>query len=171
MNFNTRIDVEVKKLSKDPEDEVGIYRKFDGKRSFYAFIRGPDDSPFEHGYFKLFVHLSPEYPFKPPVVKFMTPVYHPNISSKTGAICLDILKDRWTAAMNLDTCLRSIQSLLTDAVPEDPQDYEVAVVYCNDNEKYLKTAREWTEKYATKEYISESEKLVGAASLPWKAHW
>ena len=51
------------------------------------------------------------------------------------------------------------------------QDYEVAVVYCNDNEKYLQTAREWTEKYATKEYISESEKLVGAASLPWKAHW
>lgn len=23
--------------------------------------------------------------------------------------------------MNLDTCLRSIQSLLTDAVPDDPQ--------------------------------------------------
>ena len=45
------------------------------------------------------------------------------------------------------------------------QDYEVAVVYCNDNEKYLQTAREWTEKYATKEYISESEKLVGIDGL------
>ena len=40
------------------------------------------------------------------------------------------------------------------------QDYEVALVYCNDNEKYLKVAREWTEKFATKEYVGYSEKLV-----------
>ena len=72
--------------------------------------------------------------------------------------------------MNLDTCLRSIQSLLTDAVPDDPQvrlnrfdeiqDYVVSVVYCNDYEKYKKVAQEWTEKYASKEYISENEKTV-----------
>ena len=55
---------------------------FEGKKSFYAFIRGPDASPFENGYFKLFMHIPSEYPFQPPVVKFMTPVYHPNISSK-----------------------------------------------------------------------------------------
>lgn len=36
----------------------------------------------------------------------------------------------------------------------------MALVYCNDNEKYLKVAREWTEKFATKEYVDDSEKLV-----------
>ena len=28
-------------------------------------------------------------------VKFLTKIWHPNISSVTGAICLDILKDQW----------------------------------------------------------------------------
>ena len=28
-------------------------------------------------------------------VKFVTKIWHPNISSVTGAICLDILKDQW----------------------------------------------------------------------------
>ena len=28
-------------------------------------------------------------------VKFLTRIWHPNISSVTGAICLDILKDQW----------------------------------------------------------------------------
>ena len=32
------------------------------------------------------------YPFEPPKVKFKTKVWHPNVSSQTGAICLDILK-------------------------------------------------------------------------------
>jgi len=28
-------------------------------------------------------------------VRFLTKIWHPNISSVTGAICLDILKDQW----------------------------------------------------------------------------
>lgn len=34
---------------------------------------------------------------------------------------MDILKDKWTPAMNMETALLSIQALLTAAEPEDPQ--------------------------------------------------
>lgn len=51
---------------------------------------------------------------------------HPNISSQSGAICLDILKDQWSPALTLKTALLSVQALLSAPAPDDPQDAVVA---------------------------------------------
>lgn len=61
--------------------------------------------------YKLSIDFPSDYPFKAPTIKFTTPCYHPNIGTD-GSICLDILKDKWSAGYSVKTILISLQSLL-----------------------------------------------------------
>ncbi|KAF0029691.1 hypothetical protein F2P81_018796 [Scophthalmus maximus] len=94
-------------------------------RYFHVVIAGPQDSPFEGGTFKLELFLPEEYPMAAPKVRFMTKIYHPNVD-KLGRICLDILKDKWSPALQIRTVLLSIQALLSAPNPDDPLANDVA---------------------------------------------
>ncbi len=83
----------------------------------------------------------------PPKVRFMTKIYHPNID-KLGRICLDILKDKWSPALQIRTVLLSIQALLSAPNPDDPLDNQVANHWKMRHDDALKQARQWTEKFA-----------------------
>lgn len=111
-------------------------------------IAGPPDTPYEGGVFHLEIKIPETYPFNPPKVRFLTKIWHPNISSVTGAICLDILKDQWAAAMTIRTVLLSLQALLAAAEPDDPQDAVVAKQYKESPEMFRLTAKHWTWIYA-----------------------
>merc|ERR1719391_748627 len=82
-----------------------------------AVINGPPDSPYEGGSWKIDIEIPKNYPFEPPKMKFLTKVWHPNVSSQTGAICLDILKDEWSPALTIRTALLSLQALLSAPEP------------------------------------------------------
>ena len=111
-------------------------------------IKGPDGSPYDGGVFIVDITIPVQYPFEPPKMRFTTKVWHPNVSSQTGAICLDILKDQWSPALTIKTALLSLQALLSSPEPDDPQDAEVAAMYKGDREAFTQTARFWTESYA-----------------------
>lgn len=81
-------------------------------------------------------------------MKFTTKVWHPNISSDSGAICLDILKNEWSPALTVRTALISLQALLSAPEPDDPQDAVVAKQYKETRDEFAKTAKFWTETYA-----------------------
>lgn len=111
-------------------------------------IVGPTDTPYDGGRFILEIKVPDTYPFNPPKIRFMTKIWHPNVSSVTGAICLDILKDQWAAALTLRTVLLSIQALLSAGEPDDPQDAVVAKQFKENYQLFQMTARHWTNVYA-----------------------
>ena len=75
-------------------------------------------------------------------------MWHPNISSANGAICLDILKNEWSPALTLRTALLSLQALLSCPNPDDPQDAQVAGQYKKNIKDFERTAAYWTATYA-----------------------
>ncbi|RXW15412.1 hypothetical protein EST38_g10441 [Candolleomyces aberdarensis] len=111
-------------------------------------IAGPEGTPYEGGQFEVDIVIPDSYPFQPVKMKFITKVYHPNVSSASGAICLDILKDAWSPVLTLKSTLISLQSLLCSPEPNDPQDAEVAKHYMTSRPSFEETARYWTRIYA-----------------------
>ena len=144
-----RIEAEMKEIIKDPPgscsagpvDKEDIYK-------WEATIMGPEGTPYRGGIFKLSIDFPTNYPFKPPKIRFVTRIYHPNINS-SGGICLDILKDQWSPALTIDKVLLSICSLLTNPNPDDPLVIDIADQYKNNRVAYDMTARDWTQYYAT----------------------
>lgn len=104
-------------------------------------IRGPDNSPYEKNIFDIVININENYPIKPPSVKFISPIYHPNIY-KDGKICIDILQPHeWTPVLNIKSVIISIISLLCDPNPHSPANREAADLYKNDIEAYNKKVK------------------------------
>ncbi|KAM0060129.1 putative ubiquitin-conjugating enzyme E2, UBA-like superfamily, Ubiquitin-associated [Helianthus debilis subsp. tardiflorus] len=144
-----RVQKELQECNKDINlSGISVNPKFDNLINLIGSIPGPVATPYEGGTFKIDIDLPDSYPFEPPRMKFATKVWHPNISSQSGAICLDILKDQWSPALTLKTALLSIQALLSAPEPDDPQDAVVAQQYLKDYQTFASTARYWTESFA-----------------------
>ena len=109
---------------------------------------GPEESPYEGGVFYVDIQLTDAYPFEPPKMRFMTKVWHPNVSSANGAICLDILKEQWSPALSIKTAMLSLQALLSSLEPSDPQDAVVARQYMDNLAEFNAQARRWTREHA-----------------------
>lgn len=54
------------------------------------------------------MHFEEQYPNKPPSVKFISTMFHPNVYA-TGELCLDILQNRWSPTYDVAAVLTSIQ--------------------------------------------------------------
>jgi len=142
-----RIKAELEGLVKDPPCNCSAGPIQDDIMQWEATLMGPTASVYEGGVFKLNIIFPADYPFKPPKVKFETPIYHPNINA-SGGICLDILKDNWSPALTISKVLLSICSLLDDPNPDDPLVPDIAEQYTNSRASYDITARQWTQNYA-----------------------
>ena len=98
----------------------------------------------EGGTFKLLIEFTEDYPNKPPAVRFISKMFHPNIYAD-GKICLDILQNQWSPIYDVAAILTSIQSLLSDPNPASPANAEASQMYEGDRREYNKRVQEIVE--------------------------
>merc|ERR1712168_165830 len=143
---NRRIAIEMRKLDSVPVAGIGFGQTANNALLFVGIITGPEGSPYEGGKFKFNMSLPNNYPRAPPAVMFLTKIYHPNIDNN-GNVFLDIT-DKWNPANQMRAVLESIRALLLAPKPDDSLDNEVNDLWKSDEQQAVKTAKEWTEKYA-----------------------
>jgi ubiquitin-conjugating enzyme E2 A len=140
---NMRITKELKKLLSDDKLEGIVIEEPQDIMRWNVKIKGAPGTFYEDGIFDMLIRFDEDYPVKPPSVKFLTPMFHPNIY-RDGKICVDILQyHEWTPSQNIRTILISIQSLLMDPNPASPANREAAELYGKDIKEYEKKVRQF----------------------------
>ena len=104
------------------------FGKSDTEYKILARVNGPDKTAFrdKHYYIKIVVNIN-NYPLKAPQVTFVSKIYHPNVSGTS--ICLDVINEKWSPILGLETIVLSIQNLLNCPNPKDPLDSGAADDY------------------------------------------
>jgi len=139
-NCKKRLIRDFKRLSSDPPGGISGSPLPDNIMLWNAVIFGPGDTPFEDGTFKLLLTFDESYPNKPPTVKFLSRMFHPNVYAN-GELCLDILQNRWSPTYDVAAILTSIQSLLHDPNPNSPANAEAAQLYRENMKEYVRRVK------------------------------
>ncbi|KAI8817394.1 ubiquitin-conjugating enzyme [Fimicolochytrium jonesii] len=116
---------------------ISAFPDGDDLMNWTATITGPDGTPYEKLQYKLSMKFPSSYPYTPPTVMFRTRCWHPNVDTN-GHICLDILKDKWSAVYTVQTILVSLQSLLGEPNNNSPLNEEAAQQW-KDQAKFRKS--------------------------------
>ncbi|CAJ0645526.1 696_t:CDS:2 [Entrophospora sp. SA101] len=130
-----RLMRDFKRLQNDPPGGISGAPCPDNILLWNAVIFGPD------GTFKLVLQFDENYPNKPPSVKFISKMFHPNVYAN-GELCLDILQNRWSPTYDVAAILTSIQSLLHDPNPNSPANAEAANLYREHRKEYIRRVKE-----------------------------
>ena len=118
-----RLQSELTQLTKEPSYFYSVTPNENNFLEWDFLMIGPPDTFFEGGIFKGNLKFPKEYPNRPPQLKFITDMYHPNIYND-GKVCISILHEgvdqygeesvteRWNPSHGVNTVLLSVVSML-----------------------------------------------------------
>lgn len=118
--------------------------------SFWKILlKGPTGSPYVRGHFALSVEFPADYPDSPPAVRFMTRIFHCNISDD-GRICHDVLGRCWVSSVRMTDVIADVLDLMTAPNKDDALDAAKGALLCDNKAEYINQATKWTVDHASK---------------------
>ncbi|XP_029576551.1 uncharacterized protein LOC115166826 isoform X1 [Salmo trutta] len=155
-----RLLEELKSLHCDPHPFCTVLPSESDFTFWKILMQGPPETPYEDGVFELYCQFGADYPVKPPLVRFVTPVYHCNVNS-VGRICHNIFDRSYNAHITMREILDAVYGLLIVPEPQDPLDSILAEEYMTSREKYEEEAKKNTEEVAGHSLDDMEKNLLG----------
>ena len=116
-----RIILDLKDIDKDPIPNIYYFPDEDNIMKGKALIIGPENTPYQYGYYMFDFEFTKNYPYQPPRVTFLTydgkTRFNPNLY-KSGKVCLSILNtwsgEQWSSCQSLRSVLITLQITLNE---------------------------------------------------------
>ncbi|KAF8488896.1 ubiquitin conjugating enzyme [Gautieria morchelliformis] len=134
---------QLQELSKNPVEGFSAGLVDDNNLlEWEVMIIGPPDTLYEGGFLKARLSFPAEFPLLPPTMRFITPMWHPNVYPD-GGVCISILHppeddqygyedagERWLPVHTVESILMSVISLLSSDTPntDSPANVDAAVI-------------------------------------------
>ena len=147
---------ELMDLQTDPPDGVSVsLANPDHMNEWRITIAGPASTPYSTGRFGVVARLPAEYPFKAPTVRFVTRIYHPNISNDSlGNVCLGLIRsENWKPSLRMRTVIEALITLLVEPLPGEALESAIGEEFRSDRARWEEKARESVVKYASGEVV------------------
>lgn len=149
-----RIETDVMKMLMS-DYEVTLVN--DNMQEFYVRFKGPEETPFTGGLWKIHVELPDQYPYKSPSIGFVNRIFHPNIDELSGSVCLDVINQTWSPMYDMLNIFEVfLPQLLRYPNPSDPLNGEAAALMMREPKAYEAKVKEYVAKYASKEAVDEA---------------
>eukprot|EP01018_Ginkgo_biloba_P025113 Gb_18257 [translate_table: standard] len=130
----------------------------DGMSEFFVEFKGPQDSPYHGGVWKVRVDLPEGYPYKSPLIVFVNRIFHPNVDETSGAVCLDVINQTWSPMFDLLNVFEVfLPQLLLYPNPASPLNGEAAALIMRNKDLYEQKVKEHCERYAKPEDIGSRQ--------------
>ncbi|KAH8730837.1 ubiquitin-conjugating enzyme/RWD-like protein [Phaeosphaeriaceae sp. PMI808] len=153
-----RIETDVMKMYVHGNTPPETY-KTNIKQEFYVRFKGPEETPFQGGLWKIHVELPDQYPYKSPSIGFVNRIFHPNIDELSGSVCLDVINQTWSPMYDMINIFEVfLPQLLRYPNPTDPLNGEAAALLMREPKSYDAKVKEYVQKYANKDTAEDSDK-------------
>ncbi|XP_073901990.1 ubiquitin/ISG15-conjugating enzyme E2 L6 isoform X2 [Castor canadensis] len=107
----------------------------------------PDQPPYHLKAFSLRIDFPKDYPFKPPMLKFTTKIYHPNVG-ENGQVCLPLTSIKnWKPYTKTCQVLEALMVLVNKPNLEEPVRMEIAYLLSENPELFRRKAEEFTLRF------------------------
>ncbi|KAH8887537.1 hypothetical protein GQ53DRAFT_784161 [Thozetella sp. PMI_491] len=127
------------------------------RQEFYVRFKGPTETPFEGGLWKVHVELPDQYPYKSPSIGFVNRIFHPNIDELSGSVCLDVINQTWSPMFDMINIFEVfLPQLLRYPNPTDPLNGEAAALLMREPKAYDVKVKEYVQKYASKDAADDA---------------